>query len=146
MRVWQTSDGAQQFILYHAHQVGSIAISPDGSTIATGTCQRTIETSQCVDGAIWLWDTATGHRIDELAGFPEVVVDVEFSHDGSLAIGGSRDGTLRVYDTSTHQPVLVTTSSVGSSPAAIIEMAISSDGRFLATGGNGRINLWRVEP
>jgi hypothetical protein len=35
---------------------------------------------------------------------------------------------------------------VGGSPAAIIAMAISSDGRFLATAGNGRINLWRVEP
>ncbi len=146
VRVWRTSDGAQEFILYHSHQAGSIAISPDGSTLATGTCQQSTDASQCTDGAIWLWDLATGRRIHELTGFPEGVVDVEFSHDGSAVIGGSRDGTLRAYRMSDYELLLVTASSVGGSPAAIIAMAISSDGRFLATAGNGRINMWRVGP
>ena len=146
VRVWRTSDGAQEFILYHAHQAGSIAMSPDGSTLATATCQQSTAASQCTDGAIWLWDLATGRRIHELTGFPEGVVDVEFSHDGSALLGGSRDGTLRAYRMSDYEPLLVTFSSVGGSPAAIIAMAISSDGRFLATGGNGRIHMWRVGP
>jgi WD40 repeat protein len=146
VRVWRTSDGAQQFVLYHGHQAGSIAISPDGSTVATGTCQQSTDTSRCTDGAIWLWDLGTGRRITELTGFPEGVVDVEFSHDGSTVIGGSRDGTLRAYSMSDYKLLLVAHSSVGGSPAAIIAMAISSDGRFLATAGNGRINVWRVGP
>src|SRR3990172_2742340 len=39
-RVWRTSDGAEQFILYHAGQFSSIAVSPDGSTAATGLCEE----------------------------------------------------------------------------------------------------------
>ena len=146
VRVWRASDGVLEFILYHSHQAGSIAISPNGSTLATGTCQQSTDTSQCTDGAIWLWDLATGRRIHELTGFPEGVVDVEFSNDGSAVIGGSRDGTLRAYRVSDYELLLATTSSVGGSPAAIIAMALSRDGRFLATAGNGRINLWRVGP
>jgi WD40 repeat protein len=146
VRVWRASDGAEQLVLYHSHQVGGIAISPDGSTVAAATCQQSTDNSRCTDGAIWLWDLATGRRITELTGFPEGVVDVEFSHDGSMVIGGSRDGTLRAYSMSDYKLLLALTSSVGGSPAAVIAMAISSDGRFLATAGNGRINLWRVEP
>ena len=145
VRVWRAGDGVLQFILYHAGQVSSIAISPDGSTVATGLCQQSTN-NQCTIGAIWLWDLASGQLLEKLADFPEGVVDVEFSHDGSAVIGGSRDGTLRAYRMSDYELLLATTSSVGSSPAAIIAMAISSDGRFLATAGNGRINMWRVGP
>jgi len=145
VRVWRVSDGALRFILYHAGQVSSIAVSPDGSTVATGLCQQSTN-NQCTIGAIWLWDLASGQLLEKLADFPEGVVGVEFSADGSVVIGGSRDGTLRAYATSDYRSLLVATSSVGGSPGAIIAMAISSDGRFLATAGNGRINMWRVGP
>jgi WD40 repeat protein len=145
VRVWRAGDGVLRFVLYHAGQVSSIAISPDGSTVATGSCQQSAN-NQCTIGAIWLWDLTSGHLLEKLADFPEGVVDVEFSHDGSAVIGGSRDGTLRAYRMSDYELLLATTSSVGGSPAAIIAMAISSDGRFLATAGNGRINMWRVGP
>ena len=145
VRVWRAGDGVLRFILYHPGQVSSIAVSPDGSTVATGLCQQSTN-HQCTIGAIWLWDLASGQLLEKLADFPEGVVDVEFSHDGSAVIGGSRDGTLRAYRMSDYELLLVTTSSVGGSPAALIAMAISSDGRFLATAGNGRINMWRVGP
>jgi hypothetical protein len=41
--------------------------------------------------------------------------------------------------------LLAVTSSLGASPSAIIAMAMTSDGRLLATAGNGRISLWKVE-
>src|SRR3990170_4597247 len=63
VRVWRTSDGAEQFILYHAGQVSSIAISPDGSRAATGLCQQSTN-AQCTIGAIWLWDLSTGRLIE----------------------------------------------------------------------------------
>jgi len=145
VRVWRTSDGAEQFILYHAGQVSSIAISPDGSTAATGLCQQSTN-AQCTIGAIWLWDLSTGRLIEMLSDFPEVVVGVEFSPDGSLVIGGSRDGTLRAYATSEYEPLLIAASPRGTSPVGLISLAISPDGRIIATGGVGNIHLWRVEP
>ena len=147
VRVWRTTDGAEVFILYHAGQVSSVAVSPDGSLVATGLCEASEDaTSQCTRGAVWLWDLATGKLTHKLSDFPEGVEGVAFSVDGSLVIAGSRDGTLRAYATSDYRSLLVATSSVGGSPGAIIAMAISSDGRFLATAGNGRINMWRVGP
>jgi len=147
VRVWRASDGALRFILYHAGQVSSIAVSPDGSLVATGLCEASEDaTSQCTRGAVWLWDLATGKLIHKLSDFPEGVEGVAFSVDGSLVIAGSRDGTLRAYATSDYRSLLVATSSVGGSPAAIIALALSHDGRFLATAGNGQINMWRVGP
>jgi WD40 repeat protein len=147
VRVWKTTDGAEQFILNHAGQVSSVAVSPDGSTVATGLCEATeAAASQCTRGAVWLWDLVNGELIHKLSDFPEGVVGVAFSVDGSLVIGGSRDGTLRAYATSDYRPALVTTSPGGSPPVPLLALALSSDGRFLATGGIGKINLWRVEP
>src|SRR6266540_3090497 len=39
MQEWRTRDGTSVFTLNHSHQVSDAAISPDGSTVATATCQ-----------------------------------------------------------------------------------------------------------
>jgi len=147
VRVWRTTDGSEQFVFNHPGQVSSVAVSPDGSLVATGLCEASeAATSQCTRGAVWLWDLASGELIHKMSDFPEGVESVAFSVDGSLVIGGSRDGTLRAYATSDYRPALVTTSPGGSTSTSLLALALSSDGRFLATGGIGKINLWRVEP
>jgi WD40 repeat protein len=142
VRVWKTSDGAELFVLYHSGQVSSVAISPDGSTVATGLCQSSGEAAQCTRGAVWLWNVHSGTLIKKLADFPDWVQGVAFSLDGSLLIAGSREGTLRAYATSDFQPMLVT-----SSPGGVMALAVSPDGRLLATGrANGEVDFWRVAP
>jgi WD40 repeat protein len=55
------------FILYHAGQVSSLAISPDGSTAAIGLSEASdSQTSQCTRGAVWLWNLDTGRLIHKL--------------------------------------------------------------------------------
>jgi len=140
--VWRMSDGARLFSLYHSGQVTSLAISPDGTTIAAGLCDATDVNQQCTRGAIWLWDLRGGTRIDQLPDFPDWVEAVAYSADGSVLIGGSRDGTLRFYATSDLRPVFV-----AQSPGGIGALAVSADGRLLASGGgSGEIHVWRVEP
>jgi WD40 repeat protein len=95
-------------------------------------------------GEIWVWDLATGKLIDVLE-FPEGTIWVAYTHDGSVLLGGARDGSVRGFATSDHSPLLATTWSVDGSPASIGAMALSPDGRLLATAGSGRIDLWRVE-
>ena len=142
-RVWRTSDGAEQFILYHAGQVGSIAVSPDGSTVATGLCESS-EAGRCTRGAVWLWSLSSGKLIQTLSDFPAGVGGVAFSADGSLLFAASPDGMLRAYSTSDYRPLLTTTAPPGSFQVSISDMAVSPDGRYIATGGSGRIDLWRV--
>ena len=141
VRVWRTSDGVPKFVFYHSGQVSSVAISPDGSAVATGLCQ-TSEDSQCTRGAAWLWNLQRGTLVKELADFPDWVQGVGFSVDGSVLIAGSRDGTLRAYATTDYQPVFATFS-----PHGVQALSVSPDGRLLATGNSrGEVDLWRVEP
>jgi len=139
VQVWRTDDGTSQFTLNHAHQVSKAAISPDGSTVATGTC-AIFANADCTNGEVWLWDLPTGRLIKKLAGFPDMVESLAFSVDGSSLIVGSRDGTLRVYATSDYQSVFEV-----ASPGGIEALALSPDGGLLATGGvNGQVNLWKI--
>ena len=143
-RVWRTSDGAEQFILYHAGQVGSIAVSPDGSTAATGLCEASDGSGRCIRGGVWLWSLGSGRLIETLSDFPVGVGEVAYSADGSLLFAASPDGTLRAYSTSDYRPLLTTTAPPGPFQVKISDMALSTDGRILATGGSGRIDLWIV--
>jgi WD40 repeat protein len=146
VRVWRTRDGAELFILYHAGQVSSIDISPDGATAATGLCDASNDIGQCTHGAVWLWNLADGRLNRKLSEFPEKVEGVAFSLDGSVLIAGSQRGTLRAYATSDYRPLLLAAAPGGSSAIKILTLAISPDGRYLATGGIGQLDLWRVEP
>ena len=137
-RVWRSSDGAQQFILYHPGQVGSLAVSPDGSMVATALCEAS-EGGQCTRGAVWLWSLTTGRHIMTLSVSSAAVGDVAYSADGSVLFAASVDGTLRAYSTSDYRALLTTSAQAGP-----YHLALSADGRFLATGGSGRIDLWRV--
>ncbi len=138
VQVWRTSDGKSVFTLNHTHQVLKVAISPDGSTVVTGTCIDIVN-NECSDGGIWLWDLPTGRLIKKLNGFPNVVENLVFSADGSLLIAGSRDGTLRVYTTSNYQSTFETNVSGG-----ISAMALSADGGMLATGNfSGDVYFWK---
>jgi len=138
VQVWRTSDGRSVFTLNHAHQVSKVAISPDGSTVATGTCIDIVN-DECSDGGIWLWDLPSGRLIRTLNGFPDIVENLAFSADGSLLIAGSRDGTLRVYTTSNYGSTFETNVSGG-----ISAMALSADSGMLASGSlSGEVHFWK---
>jgi WD40 repeat protein len=141
VQVWRTSDGTSLFTLNHPHQVLDAAVSPDGSTAATATCQITLG-AECTEGAVWLWNLSNGKLIDKdkLRHFPNVVESVAFSVDGSSLIAASRDGTLRVYSTLDYQELFEATPPGGNGI-----LALSPDGGLLATGGaNGAVHLWKV--
>ena len=139
VQVWRTSDGAPLFALIHTYQVGDAAISPDGSTLATATCETMVNT-ECTEGGVWLWNLSTGRMIKQLGDFPSLVTRVAYSPDGSFLIAGARTGLLRVYATSDYEPRFESTS-----PGGVEALTFSSDGRLLATGGsNGEVHLWKV--
>jgi WD40 repeat protein len=139
VQVWRTDTSSRVFTLSHAHQVTKAAISPDGSTLATGTCATAIN-DDCTEGAVWLWDLPTGKLLNQqLGGFPAMVESLAFSADGSALIVGSRDGTLRVYATSDYRSVFEVASSGG-----INTLALSPDGGLLAIGSdNGDVHVWK---
>jgi len=139
VQVWNTSDGASIFTLNHAHQVSDAVISPDGSTLATATCETTVNT-ECTEGGVWLWDLPTGRLIRKLADFPDIVESVAFSTDGSVLIAASRSGALFIYTTADYQDVFEARPTGGTGV-----LALSPDGDLLATGSaDGQVYLWKI--
>lgn len=139
VQVWRTNDTSILFTLSHAHQVGDIAITPDGSTVATATCSTVVNT-ECTEGGIWLWDLPSGRLLRKLTGLPAGVESVEFTADGSMLIAATRFGFLRFYSTADYNPVYETTPPDGNSV-----LALSADSGLLVTSSNnGEVRLWKV--
>ena len=71
----------------HTDDVYSMAFSPDGNKIASGSHDNTFR----------LWDAQMGMLIRTLTGHTDVVSSVAFSPDGNTIATGSHDGTVLLW-------------------------------------------------
>ncbi len=109
----------------HISLVESLAYSPDGKTIASGSFQE-----------VTLWDAASGAVKQKLTGFSERVVALAYSKDGKyLATGGgapTEDGEIKLFEGATGK--LVVDIKNGHSDT-VFGVCFSPDGTKLATCG-----------
>ncbi|KAI7968660.1 hypothetical protein EIK77_000069 [Talaromyces pinophilus] len=113
----------------HSGSVESVAFSPDGRLLASGSR----------DGTIKLWDPATGALQQSLNGHFNSVASVAFSLDSQLLVSGFRDGTIKLWD-----PAMGALQQTLEGHSGSVEsVAFSPDGRLLASGSmDGTIKLW----
>jgi len=118
----------------HTDVVLSVAFSPDGKTLASGSRDDTIR----------LWDVGSGQQIGEpLTGHTWTVTSVAFSPDGETLASGSWDDTIRLWDVHSGQPI---GEPLRGHTATVYSVAFSPDGETLASGSWDRtIRLWDVE-
>ncbi|KAB8238953.1 YVTN repeat-like/Quino protein amine dehydrogenase [Aspergillus alliaceus] len=115
----------------HSEWVRSVAFSPDGCTLASGSDDNTIK----------LWDTTTGIERQTLKGHSDWVRSVAFSPDGRTLASGSCDNTIKLWDTTTGTERQTLEGHSGS----VYSVAISPDGCTLASGlGDNTIKLWDI--
>src|SRR5712692_206466 len=70
----------------HTGSVSSVAFTPDGHLVLTGS----------VDGTARLWESQTGQPLATYQGHTDSVFSVAFSPDGHLVLTGSGDRTARL--------------------------------------------------
>jgi WD40 repeat protein len=77
----------------HGHRgfVRSVALSPDGKTLASGSSDKTVR----------LWDIRTGKCLKILQGHIYWIRSVAFSPDGRTVASGSGDGAIKHWDVKT---------------------------------------------
>ncbi|MGL5836041.1 MAG: protein kinase domain-containing protein [Waterburya sp.] len=100
--------------------VRSIAISPDGKTIVSGSMDDTIK----------IWDLATGELQSTLTGHKNIVNSVAISPDGKTIVSGSWDHTIKIWDLATGE----LQSTLTGHKNMVNSVAISPDGKTIVSG------------
>ena len=72
----------------HTSSVCSVAFSPDGTRLASGSDDQTVK----------LWDVRSGELVRTLSGHTSSVRSVAFSPDGTRLASGSDDQTVKLWD------------------------------------------------
>ncbi|KAL2316422.1 Transcriptional repressor tup11 [Schizosaccharomyces pombe] len=110
--------------------VRTIAFSPDGKYLVTGTEDRQIK----------LWDLSTQKVRYVFSGHEQDIYSLDFSHNGRFIVSGSGDRTARLWDVETGQCILKLEIENG-----VTAIAISPNDQFIAVGSLDQIiRVWSV--
>ncbi|KAF7333241.1 WD40 repeat-like protein [Mycena sanguinolenta] len=117
----------------HTDWVNSVAFSPDGRHIVSGSDDKTIR----------IWNAATGEAVGTpLEGHTGSVRSVAFSPDGRQIVSGSGDKTIRIWNAATGEAV---GTPLEGHTDWVNSVAFSPDGRHIVSGsGDKTIRIWNA--
>ena len=116
----------------HQHAVNSVAFSPDGKYIASGSSDHTIR----------LWNIETGEAaFQPFEGHQDYVLSVVFSPNGGYIASQSKDNTIRFWDIKTGK---MTVKALEGECATSV--SFTCDGKYIISVARKYIiHLWNIE-
>lgn len=121
----------ERSLVGHSDWVRSVAFSPDGKMLASGS----------FDGVVKFWQVGTWHVLRTENAHDGSAESLAFSPDGRFLASGS-DGTAKLWDSATGALIRVLI-DYGQTIRNIRSIALSPDSALLASGsGDGMVRLW----
>jgi WD40 repeat protein len=118
----------------HTNRIISVAFSPNGKQIVSGSNDRSIR----------VWEVETGDVLFKLiVDHTDRVLSVAFSPDGTRIVSGSNDLTIRVWDAATGKKVA---GPLKGHKKAVSSVAFSPDGNRIVSGSDDRtVRVWDAQ-
>src|SRR5262245_2863486 len=135
VRLWDARCGElKKELTVEAHSARPIALSPDGSILATGG--KTIK----------LWDVRTGKLLRELFGYLKKTQSLAFSADGRLLVSGGSYGTTNAWEVATGRHLVTLFTFPATQKGATLDdwLAYTPEGFYDGAPGVERYLAWRV--
>jgi WD domain, G-beta repeat len=115
----------------HTASVGSVAFSPDGNLVASGS----------VDNTMRLWKVDQGQLLRTMQGHPFPILSLKFTPNGANLISGSMDGQIRIWQVLNGSLVRAVDAHAG----WVNSLDVSKDGRMIVSGSDDfTVRLWRL--
>ncbi|MBI5058023.1 MAG: caspase family protein [Nitrospirae bacterium] len=116
----------------HSEEVLTVALSPDGQTLASGG----------EDEIVILWGLSAGEKLKTLKGHSDHVTSLSFSPDGQTLASGSKDKTIILWNVASGEKV----KTLKGHRDNVMSLAFSPDGQTLASGSaDEKIIFWSPE-
>ncbi|MGQ0763051.1 MAG: caspase family protein [Acidobacteriota bacterium] len=131
VKLWDVNNGREVMVLEEG--ANALAFSPDGRLLAT---------ARKLSAEAKLWDVKSGRMTLTLSGHTDEVRDVAFSPDGRLLMSGSMDGSVRLWEVATGEPLALITLMRGTGDWTVVTPEGFFDGSLL---GMQKLVAWRFE-
>jgi WD40 repeat protein len=116
----------------HTDLIDSVAISPNGKYIVSGSDDETIK----------LWDLNTGRLVRSFEGHTDEVWSVAITPNGKYIVSGSRDNTIKLWDINTGK--LIRSFKGHVEPVQVV--VITQNGKYIVSGSDDKtIKLWDIK-
>ncbi|MBD2125718.1 serine/threonine protein kinase [Microcoleus sp. ZQ-A2] len=122
----------------HTQPVRSLAITPDGEILISGSDDNTIK----------LWQLATGEELGTLRGHSKTVSAIAMSADGEILASGSEDKTIKLWQLSTGMQIgtLTLGNWFSRDSGCVYAIAMSPQEEILASlDHSGAVKLWNLK-
>lgn len=115
----------------HLKPVFSVAFSPDGNTLASGSYDKSVR----------IWDINAGRLLQTFTGHTDAVYSVAYNSSGNMLASCGKDKTIRIWDPSTGRlkKTLKSNEEVTTISFDPIRNQIAS------AGEKGIINIWDID-